>query len=147
MLIVFDIDGTLANLDHRLHYIKKNPKNYQAFFNAMPMDTKNEPICNVLELLDDGQNEIVFASGRPDSHMEETSAWIDANVSLHRVSHLYMRKAGDYRADYIVKEEILQQIIKDFGKKPDLVFDDRKQVVDMWRRNGVVCCQVAEGDF
>ena len=27
------------------------------------------------------------------------------------------------------------------------VFDDRNQVVDMWRDNGLTCFQVADGDF
>ena len=28
-----------------------------------------------------------------------------------------------------------------------MVFDDRNQVVDMWRQNGLTCFQVADGDF
>ena len=28
-----------------------------------------------------------------------------------------------------------------------MVFDDRQQVVDMWRYNGLTCFQVADGDF
>jgi len=31
---VFDLDGTLANIDHRLHFIKTKPKNWPAFFEA-----------------------------------------------------------------------------------------------------------------
>lgn len=27
------------------------------------------------------------------------------------------------------------------------VFDDRQQVVDMWREIGLTCCQVAPGNF
>ena len=27
------------------------------------------------------------------------------------------------------------------------VFDDRQQVVDMWRSNGLTCFQVADGNF
>jgi len=28
-----------------------------------------------------------------------------------------------------------------------MVFDDRNQVVDMWRQNGLTTFQVADGDF
>ena len=28
-----------------------------------------------------------------------------------------------------------------------MVFDDRQQVVDMWRQNGLTTFQVAQGDF
>lgn len=31
---VFDIDGTLADLTHRLHHIQKQPKDWDAFFDA-----------------------------------------------------------------------------------------------------------------
>jgi hypothetical protein len=56
-----------------------------------------------------------------------------------------MRKDGDFRADYIVKQEILDaHIPKD---RVLFVLDDRQQVVDMWRRNGLMCFQVAEGNF
>ena len=56
-----------------------------------------------------------------------------------------MRKDGDFRADYIVKQEIYDMHIK--GKNVLFVMDDRQQVVDMWRRNGLKCFQVAEGNF
>ena len=57
-----------------------------------------------------------------------------------------MRKAGDYRPDAKVKEELLTQVKAD-GYEPILAFEDRERVVDMWRRNGIQCCQVAPGDF
>ena len=42
------------------------------------------------------------------------------------------------------------QVIGRFGigvDNVDMVFDDRQQVVDMWRANGLTCFQVAEGNF
>jgi hypothetical protein len=33
------------------------------------------------------------------------------------------------------------------GYNPTLVFDDRSRVVEMWRKNGIKCFQVAEGNF
>ena len=59
---------------------------------------------------------------------------------------LYMRKEGDFRPDAKVKEELLNQIRSD-GYEPILAFEDRQRVVDMWRRNGIQCCQVAPGDY
>jgi hypothetical protein len=57
-----------------------------------------------------------------------------------------MREAGDHRPDWIVKKEIYNNLIsKEFDVK--LVFDDRQQVVDMWRSIGLTCFQVAEGNF
>ena len=57
-----------------------------------------------------------------------------------------MRAEGDYRADDVVKGELLDRILAD-GYHPELVFDDRTRVVNMWRARGIMCAQVAEGDF
>ncbi len=51
-----------------------------------------------------------------------------------------MRHQHDYREDSIVKEEMLYELIKLFGKI-DLAIDDRQSVVDMWRRNGIITLQ------
>jgi hypothetical protein len=61
-------------------------------------------------------------------------------------SKLYMRPAKDHRPDYIIKVELLQQIRKDYGE-PFMWFDDRNQVVDAIRAEGVRVLQVAEGNF
>jgi hypothetical protein len=57
-----------------------------------------------------------------------------------------MRSAGDYRQDSIVKVELLQQIREKHGE-PFLWIDDRQQVVDAIRAEGVRVLQVAPGDF
>jgi hypothetical protein len=57
-----------------------------------------------------------------------------------------MRRVGDRRPDYIVKAELLDQILRD-GFSPSMAFDDRDQVVAMWRERGVPCAQVAPGNF
>lgn len=92
-----------------------------------------------------GQYTIVFCSGRPDSHRQQTIEWINKHIFFgeHRI---FMRKAGDHRPDEKVKEELLGQMRED-GLEPFMVFDDRKRVVEMWRRNGLRCLQVAPGDF
>ena len=55
-----------------------------------------------------------------------------------------MRNSGDRRPDVEVKQEILDYLPKD---RIRCVLDDRDQVVDMWRKNGLTCLQVAEGTF
>ena len=59
---------------------------------------------------------------------------------------LYMRGDKDRRGDDIVKRELLAGIRSD-GFDPKLAIDDRRRVVDMWRSEGLVCAQVAEGEF
>lgn len=57
-----------------------------------------------------------------------------------------MRRSGDFRPDYIVKEVILDfEILTRYT--PYIIIDDRDQVVKMWRRRGYTCLQCAPGDF
>jgi phosphoglycolate phosphatase-like HAD superfamily hydrolase len=141
---LFDIDGTLADNGHRVHFIQKQPKDWDGFFGALPNDPLIVHVAEVLRALDNTHNRIVYVSGRPSNYRSETQNW------LHRhglpVSPLYMRAAGDHRNDDIVKIELLEQIRRD-GYEPALVFDDRDRVVKAWRQAGVPCAQVAEGSF
>lgn len=56
-----------------------------------------------------------------------------------------MRHLNDHRPDDVVKEEMLQQLRAE-GKDILFVIDDRQKVVDMWRRNGLICLQMAPND-
>ena len=150
MLICFDIDGTLANIEHRLDYVRSKPKNWRAFDAGIPNDKVNEPVAKVFRkfAVDTAFHDVVLASGRNERSRYATEKWL-ADNKLHGYQKLYMRKADDFRSDDIVKQEILDQIVKDYGRKPDMVFDDRPRVVSMWRRNGIFVfdCYQGEEDF
>lgn len=88
--------------------------------------------------------ELYFVTGRMEKHRDLTVRWLIANRIFNNAK-LYMRADDDFRSDEIVKEEILHKHIG--VENVFCVFDDRKRVVDMWRRNGLMCLQVAEGDF
>ena len=145
MLVVFDIDGTLANIEHRLDYVRSKPKNWKAFDAGIPNDRVNKQVAEMFRLISrDPQHTVVLASGRNERSRQATEDWLEVN-GLGNYDKLYMRKTDDYRADDIVKQEILEQIINDFGQKPDMVFDDRPRVVEMWRDNGIFVFNVYQG--
>ena len=141
---LFDLDGTLADITHRLPHIQKTPKDWDAFFADCPGDA---PISHIIELAQDLMRAgagVVFVSGRSDQVRAETLEWLYNHVGASRT--LYMRKAGDHRPDHIIKGELLDQIVAD-GYEPIMAFDDRNQVVEMWRAKGIPCAQVADGNF
>ena len=78
-------------------------------------------------------------TGRSDRVREKTETWLAKHTkTFNRYKpELRMRKDGDFRPDTEVKAEW----IKEYGK-PDLVFDDRNKVVNWWREQGIVCCQI-----
>ena len=149
---LFDIDGTIADLSHRLHHVAADladngatkPKDWDAFYAACGDD---KPIPHMVELLLTlfrAGSGVVYVSGRSDQCRNDTVNWIMRHNLP--VGPLYMRKCGDHRPDHLVKAALLDQILAD-GYKPALVFDDRNQVVKMWRERGIPCCQVAEGNY
>lgn len=144
--IICDIDGTVADLSHRLHHLDK--KDWDAFFAEADKDT---PITPTLDVIDDilyrryeqiVAPEVIFVSARPERLREVTTAWLKYNLLHFTDSNtLLMRKDGDTRADHIVKEEILDHILGQ-GYEIEAVFDDRPSVVDMWKRRGLHVFQV-----
>lgn len=143
-VIVFDIDGTLANSEHRMHWVSSKPKNWAACDAAIPQDTTHSDIVWLLHSLATRHIRLIICTGRGESTRAVTEAWLKKYIGHYDA--LYMRPSGDYRKDSIVKVELLQQITYDYGK-PYLWFDDRQQVVDAIREQGVRVLQVAPGDF
>lgn len=146
LVVVFDIDGTVANVEHREHYVQfpeGQKKDWNKFFSEMDKDTPNYPVCANLLLLSK-RYKIVYCSGRPDNYREQTKDWL--NRFQLPGGDLYMRNRVDSRQDSIIKE-----ILLDFEILPryDILmwFDDRQQVVDKIRSRGVTVFQVAPGNF
>lgn len=143
-VIVFDIDGTLANIEHRRAFVASKPKNFKAFNAGIPQDTPHEEIVFLAKTFFDQGHTVLLCSGRGEESREVTVKQMDDfGVKFDK---LFMRQHKDYRADNIVKVELLAQIREQFGE-PFLWFDDRKQVVDAIRAEGVRVLQVAPGDF
>jgi predicted kinase len=144
--ILFDIDGTLADIEHRIHLLPDWPK----FFAQMHDDVGIEPIIDLAQLLAGGMKtfpltyKLLIVTARPDTWREVTETWL--KKWLIPYDALYMRKEGDYRQDSIVKGDLLQQIIDD-GYTPTLVIDDRPEVVEMWRSYGLACLQCASNEI
>lgn len=141
---LFDIDGTIADLTHRLPHIQKEPKNWDGFFRACSNDAPISHMIALLHIIVDADQTVVYVSGRSDSIREQTEDWLNEHVGF--TGPLYMRKHGDHRPDNLVKSELYDQIRTD-GYEPVMAFDDRDQVVKMWRSRGIPCLQVAEGAF
>ena len=146
--VVSDLDGTLANVDHRRHYVRREKPlkpNWVMFFEKMIDDPVNEWCRILLESMKETYP-IVYATGRPGDYKEHTELWLQENRLRYPGSSLFTRLAKDHRKDDVVKEIILEFEIK---TRYDILFvvDDRQQVVDMWRKHGYIVLQCAKGDF
>ena len=147
MLVIFDLDGTLSDSSHRQHFVQQRPKDFKSFYEQAAYDPPNDPVLNTYLALDQEAHDLILVSGRPNDYREITEEWLHEYVWIFRMTLLFMRKSGDFRPDYEIKREILYDNIIPVYGKPGLAFDDRDQVVQMWRAEGIPCFQVAEGSF
>lgn len=139
MKVIFDLDGTLCDISHRLHHIKGKKKDYDAFHAACVDDVPKPEIAKTLVALYKNGCDIEVWSGRSDIVREETERWLLMEVALlTSYIKVKMRPHGDYTPD----QELKRKWLHEATVKPDLVFDDRQRVVDMWREEGITCCQV-----
>ncbi|MBZ5630399.1 MAG: hypothetical protein LAO06_16185 [Acidobacteriia bacterium] len=136
-IVFVDIDGTLADVRHRLHHIVGGKKkNWRAFFEAIDRDPPiSSTVAWVQSLAHD--HDIIVTTGRPERYRARTIAWLKKNHIPF--TDLFMRRDGDHRPDYEIKEEALRRWPK---KRIKLVIEDRPPVCDMWLRHGVRCVLV-----
>lgn len=147
MKIIFDVDGTLMNIETRRQWLEGPTPNWTKFMDPIEMktDTLNETVIEVAECMHDAGHEIVIVSARNERHREVTEHQLKQNFGEFW-SHMFLRPDDSYEPDHEFKKRVLDELIK-ADWKPDMVFDDRDQVVEMWRANGIPCFQVAKGDF
>lgn len=143
--IIFDLDGTLADVEHRLHFIKdEDPPKWEKFFKACTEDAvifEMERLYNHFAGLKD--HRVRIWTGRSDMVEEETRQWLKDH-GLNGYYELRMRKEGDHRPDYKIKKEWLEDI--GYGRAK-LIFEDRQQVIDMWQENHEVVIPVKHGSI
>jgi predicted kinase len=134
-VVLVDIDGTVALMSGRSPYD----------WSRVGEDSPNPAVIAAVRAMHAAGNAIVFCSGRDAECRPDTEAWLDLHVGVPYEA-LFMRPAGDSRKDSVVKREIFETEIRDRWQVVG-VFDDRQQVVRMWRELGLTVFQVAEGDF
>lgn len=132
--IIVDLDGTLA--------IHVNRSPYDAA--KCETDEVSEQVLNSVVMHKALGDKIILCSGREDKYRLETVRWLEKNFVPY--DDLLMRREGDKRNDAIVKEELYNESIRGVYNV-FLVYDDRDRVVDMWRKKGLKCFQVANGNF
>ena len=145
--VIFDLDGTLALIDSRkeISIGDDGKMDWDTFFNPkmISLDDPNQPVIDMANMLFSQGYTIYIFSGRSDVTYQATIDWLNKHnvnfdlLQMRPQNHLYMK-------DSDLKQMWLDTIGVD---NVAMVFDDRNQVVDMWRQNGLQVFQVADGDF
>jgi len=146
--VIVDLDGTLALNKHRAHYIDKNKVDkvdWSSYFLACDKDEPNQPVIESINALKKQGFNIHIFSARGDIARNKTVDWLTANNVQY--DHLTMREMDTFTPDEVLKRFWLLDLYPNYKQDILCVFDDRNKVVSMWREIGLVCFQVAEGDF
>lgn len=162
-IIIFDLDGTLALIDHRRHLVEKRmlqdvngfifadpnwKPDWDKFYDLCDEDSPNIPVIEVYNGFYTSPHTdwiIYIFSGRSETVRGKTTEWLNYNNVFIPEEHLLMRPDKDFTPDEELKKKWLQQI--GGPDKVFCVFDDRDKVVAMWRSLGITCFQVAPGNF
>lgn len=121
--------------------IKFTP-DYEKFNDSLELDEPNENIVRICKALSDFFN-IFICTGRNEKFRKRTEDWLKKYDIPS--SQLWMRPDNNTESDAIVKKRMLDAIQRTCNVVA--VFDDRGKVVNMWRENGILCCQVAKGEY
>ena len=148
-IVIFDLDGTIALIDKRreLSTNKDYKIDWDIFFDPknIKLDKPNYPVIDILKLLKSKGFKIFILSGRLNTTKEATLEWLyKNNIEFDQIKMRKNTIKGKYISDVELKEKWMTEI----GKENIFcVFDDRNTLVEMWRRNGLTCFQVADGNF
>jgi len=131
-VVVFDIDGVLADVRHRLRFVERKPKDWDAFFAAMDGDGPLETgIALAQERASEGHR-IVYLTGRNEDYRALTRDWL-ARHGLPD-GRLVMRRSDDRRPARVFKPAALRRIAQD--ARVVAVVDDDDAVVAVLARDG-----------
>lgn len=146
MDIIFDVDGTLMNIEHRRKFVDGSMgyKDWKAFENAMIDDTPFPNVFYMARVLQDQGNRIIVLTGR--NQRSENVTFKQLTESKLFPDKIMFRPDDSFAPDHVLKQAMLN-VLRSEGFSPTLVFDDRDNVVDMWRQEGLTCFQCARGDF
>ncbi|MFD6935326.1 HAD family acid phosphatase [Streptomyces goshikiensis] len=130
-LAVFDIDNTLADTDHRQHFLEGRPRDWDGFFGAAPADP---PLARGVELAVESAAdcEVVYLTGRPERCRADTEEWL-ARKGLPE-GRLWMRGNQDRRPARTTKLEVLKRISR--GRQVRMLVDDDELVCQAARAAG-----------
>jgi hypothetical protein len=142
-IIIIDLDGTLANIEHRLHHIQKEPKDWDSFYDACDKDVPNEWAVKLIEMVTWTTYKIIILSARRKIDKHKTLGWLIKNEIKYDDLFL-LRGLNDHTPDYVLKKRWLDSQPEETKERILFVVEDRQRVVDMWRAEGITCLQCAQ---
>ena len=147
-VMIVDLDWTLFDSDERHKVCRKEDGqlDYTEYFSDKMLNL-DKPVKQLADLINSLQHiyKVVIVSGRSNICEDRTLGMLPVDYDA-----VFMRNHFDHRDDSVVKKEILDLIEPFISTENTIVFDDRKRVIDMWRKNWLYvfnCSQKENNDF
>ncbi len=135
MDFIFDIDSTLSDDSHRIHYLKQEPQDWDSYYSYLIHDSAIEPSVEALKSLYNEGHKIILCTGRPEQYRDLTMQWLKQhNILIH---DLFMRLPADGRVRNAEAKRIMIERIKLAGYNPVAVYEDNPYSVQMWKSQGL----------
>lgn len=165
-VVIWDVDGTFADLTHRTPWIKiggfcpacrishngvaPNPncgycqgtgvlqkKHHDMFYSLVQFDRPIENIIKWNQGCAKDYFNVVVTGRSPERCENETIQWLNDNGVVFE--HIFFRMAHQHDDDVRQKQMILSLMLESGLKREQIAFvvDDRPSVVQMWRNNGI----------
>ena len=154
-LVIFDIDGTLACAQHRIKYIRPDPshdpvtgkkygRRYDLFHGACDLDPPIPAVVDIYRrMVADPDVTVILLTGRPDRVREKTEQWF-VDHDLLGYDELFLKTGDQNVPDVEQKSAIADALEAKYGRKIDMVFEDRQRVVAMWKARGTFVLDVLQ---
>jgi phosphoglycolate phosphatase-like HAD superfamily hydrolase len=145
---IFDVDGTLVNVDPILSIILNQDRSTDSFkrnYDEFHKESINcEPHKNVVNMLLEARKDfdIIIVTARKEKYRNLTSRWLKNNNLTHDA--LFMRQNEDYREDYAVKKDILEYVNVYWDVKHAV--DDNPSIIELWKENGIETTKIGTWD-
>ena len=135
--VIFDMDGTLADVTHRRHLVSGKHRDYEAFHALLSEDPLNEWCAEIMKQFYFAGFDVVIVSARPARYETQTRKWLESHGVLY--TSLNLLRLND---DSTPAQELKRAWLHSYGKENILfVCDDRTKVCSMWREEGLTCLQ------
>lgn len=139
---IYDVDGTLANVDPYLHYVRGSNRDYDAFHGASIDALPNMDVVEMLNNSVSDGHSILVVTSRKEKYRGLTSMWLAKNNI--RSHGLFMRADDDNRPDYEVKKDILDKISTLWSVTHAV--DDNPNVIKLWQDHQIPTTKIGTWD-
>jgi hydroxymethylpyrimidine pyrophosphatase-like HAD family hydrolase len=146
--IVTDLDGTLCNMEHRVHLAQAGE--WDEFHSLLHMDKSYPQIKDTLLSYMEQGRDVIGLTGRPEKYRKATEKWIKDHGLLGVFNLILMRPDFDFTPDAELKIKLLEE---HFGSRDNVleqvwvVLEDRDKVVEAMRNYGLIVYQTRQGDY